>query len=69
MFVQCDDLTIKRHVIERFDCLTNDGKALREVILIPRVQPDPLLILLCNPPELIPLQLEQPAFVVERDRF
>ena len=39
MFIERHNLTIKHHVIERTDCLSNDRKALREVVLVPRIQP------------------------------
>jgi hypothetical protein len=41
-------------------------KALLEVVLVPRIQLNSKLVLFRNCAEPIPLQLEQPAFAVER---
>jgi hypothetical protein len=65
VLIKRTDLTIKNHIIERTDLLSNDGKALREVILSSGIQADACLILLCYGAEPIPLQLEQPTFAVE----
>jgi hypothetical protein len=67
--VERDDLPVEDYVVlEGTNCLHNGWESFGEVTVIPTIEDRARLILFCDRPEPIPLNLEQPSLTIKGGR-